>query len=435
MPLDLGNLKDIINNITADVQNELPDLDPSIVGSAIKAIVETLGARSFDNRQLIAQVLQQFFPQTSIDDFLELWAGISGLTRNAATIATGFLTATGNIGTDIPASTLLNTQSNVILETQATATISNISTSITTLTRSGNIVTAVCASDHKLASGVNANMAGAVETEYNGIFEVTVIDSLTFTYFITTSPSTPATGTIFVDFDGVELSVETQDVGLNQNVGAGNIATFSSPIAGADVSAFVRSDGIEGGTDVETDDDLRVRILEEFAEIKSLFNVAFIVSTAKTVSGVTRVFVKEITPGIGDTTVYFMRDGDTNPIPSGIDITNVNDLLQEIRPANMQESDFDILAPTAIPVDITLSSLDPDTPTMRDNIEAVLAEFFTFQVDFEEDVLIDRIKSALFNAQDTETGDFLQSFSLDVPAIDVAILSGEIGVLGAITIS
>ena len=315
MPLDLGNLKDIINNISADVQNELPDLDPSIVGSAIKAIVETLGARSFDNRQLIAQVLQQFFPQTSIDDFLELWAGISGLTRNAATIATGFLTATGDIGTDIPAETLLNTQSNIILETQATATISNISTSITTLTRSGNIVTAVCASDHKLASGISPNITGAVETEYNGTFEVTVIDSLTFTYFITTTPTFPATGTIFVDFDGVELSVETQDAGLDQNVGAGNIATFSSPIAGVDVSAFVRSDGIEGGTDVETDDDLRVRILEEFAEIKSLFNVAFIISTAKTVPGVTRVFVKEIDPGIGDTTVYFMRDGDANPIP------------------------------------------------------------------------------------------------------------------------
>lgn len=436
MPIDIGSLKDIINNINADVRNGLPLLDPSIEGSAIKVITESLGARSFDNRQLIAQLIQQSFPQTATEEFLELWAGFDGLTRNAATISSGFLTATGTIGTDIPVGSLLNSQSNVLLETQTTVTINNVQTSITSLTFSAGIITAVCSSDHNLASGVAANITGAVESGYNGTFSVTIVDALIFTYIPTVDPTvSPATGTLLVDFDGAVIAVESQDSGSEQNVGAGSSATFSSPIAGVDITTFVRFPGIEGGTDTESDDDLRIRVLENRNTIQSLFSSDFLIERAKTISGVTRVFVKEITPGIGDTTVYFMRDGDTNPIPSGIDITNVNDLLQEIRPVNMQESDFQILAPTAVPVPITLSSIDPDTPTMRDNIESVLKEFFSFQVDFEQDVLIDRIKSALFNAQDVETGQFLQTFSLDAPAVDVTISAGEIGTLGAVTIN
>jgi len=88
----------------------------------------------------------------------------------------------------------------------------------------------------------------------------------------------------------------------------------------------------------------------------------------------------------------------------------------------------------AVPVAVTLSSIVPDTPTMRTNIQEVLEEFFSFQVDFESDVLVDRIKSALFNAQDTETGDFLETFTLDAPVADVAIILGEIGTLGTVTI-
>lgn len=441
MPIEIGNLQDIINNISADIRTGLPALDPSIQGSIIKVITESLGARAFDNRQLIAQLIQQAFPQTSTDEFLELWAEYDGLTRNPATPSSGFITITGSIiGTEVPVASVLNSLSNVILNTQTTVTIANIVTSITSLTFSAGVVTATCAADHNLASGVLADILGANEDGYNGTFPVTALSNLIFTYIPDEDPTvTPATGTLLVDFDGAVVEVVSQGTGIDQNIGSGSVATFSSPITGVDTSAFVRPDGIEGGTDIESDEDLRVRVLENRATIQSLFNSDFLVQLAKTVSGVTRVFVKEITlvttEVIGATTVYFMRDGDDNPIPSGIDITNVNDVLQAIRPANMIESDFLILAPTAVPVPITLSSIVPDTPTMRTNIKEVLEEFFSFQVDFESDVLVDRIKSALFNAQDTETGDFLETFTLDAPAADVTIALGEIGTLGTVTIN
>ena len=39
-------------------------------------------------------------------------------------------------------------------------------------------------------------VAGAVEPEYNGTYEVTVLNETTFSYTITGTPTTPATGTI-----------------------------------------------------------------------------------------------------------------------------------------------------------------------------------------------------------------------------------------------
>ena len=130
-----------------------------------------------------------------------------------------------------------------------------------------------------------------------------------------------------------------------------------------------------------------------------------------------------------------MRDGDENPIPSTIDIQNVNDKIQAIRPGHTSQSDVLVLAPTPVVVDITLSSIIPDTTTMRANIEASLADYFTTFIDFEQDVLIDRIKTALFQAQDVETGEFLTDFTLDAPLADVTINTGEIAVLGTVTIS
>jgi len=440
MAIDIGNLQTIINNINADVRSGLPALDPSIPGSAIKVIIEALAARSFDNRQLIAQLIQQAFPQTAIGEFLELWADYDALTRNAATISSGSLTVVGTIGTDVPGGSLLISKSDVTLETQSTVTIAQIQTTIINLTLLGSTVTAVTASDHNLASGLSPTISGANEAGYDGTFVVTVIDNFTFTYIPTTTPSiSPATGTIDVTFDGAVVEVESQSAGIDQNLGAGAIATFSSPIAGVNTTAFVRPDTIDGGTDAESDDNLRIRILESRAAINSLFSADSLSELAKTVAGVTRVFVKETTlvtaAVVGAATVYFMRDGDESPIPSGTDISNVNDVLQAVRPANTLETDFLVLAPTAVPVPITLGSISPDTPTMRTSIVDVLKEFFSAQVDFEADVLVDRIKAALFNAQDTDTGDFLSTFVLTAPAVDVTVVDGAIGTLGTIDIT
>lgn len=68
--------------------------------------------------------------------------------------------------------------------------------SVTSITRSGSTATVTTGSAHGLVSDQWATIAGAVESDYNGRFKITVTSTTVFTYTVANSPSTPATGTI-----------------------------------------------------------------------------------------------------------------------------------------------------------------------------------------------------------------------------------------------
>lgn len=78
--------------------------------------------------------------------------------------------------------------------TPATGTIT--AQRIIGITRAGSVATVNTGQVHGLLTGHIAAIAGAVETEYNGDFQVTVLTTTTFTYAVTGAPATPATGTI-----------------------------------------------------------------------------------------------------------------------------------------------------------------------------------------------------------------------------------------------
>ena len=96
---------------------------------------------------------------------------------------------------------------------------------------------------------------------------------------------------------------------------------------------------IGGGTDQETEESLRARMLGRIQNPVAHFNVAAITEKAKVIPGVTRVFVQEVTPAIGQVTTYFMRDNEISPIPTGSEVTKVKDSILEIKPANTASTD------------------------------------------------------------------------------------------------
>ena len=67
---------------------------------------------------------------------------------------------------------------------------------VTSVTRSGSTATVTTTSPHNLITGGLVLIQGAVEIEYNGIFQITVTGASTFQYTLIGTPSTPATGTI-----------------------------------------------------------------------------------------------------------------------------------------------------------------------------------------------------------------------------------------------
>ncbi|QIW89225.1 tail assembly protein [Pseudomonas phage 8P] len=67
---------------------------------------------------------------------------------------------------------------------------------VSSISRSSSTATVVTAEPHGFETGDVALIAGAVETEYNGEHQVTVIDSTTYTFAVAGTPTTPATGSI-----------------------------------------------------------------------------------------------------------------------------------------------------------------------------------------------------------------------------------------------
>ena len=64
---------------------------------------------------------------------------------------------------------------------------------VDSITRSGNTATVTTASAHGYITGADVTIRNATQTEYNGRYNITVLDDSTFTYAVTGAPATPAT--------------------------------------------------------------------------------------------------------------------------------------------------------------------------------------------------------------------------------------------------
>jgi uncharacterized phage protein gp47/JayE len=207
-------------------------------------------------------------------------------------------------------------------------------------------------------------------------------------------------------------------------------------------------DGLTGGADEEDDESLRRRVLLSRSIIQGVFTADQVRLAALGVSGNTRVFVVRpvlredppivtvgTTPAPGQLVVYVLRDNDQNIIPSQNILNQTKQAIIENGqlPAHTSESDLFVFAPSAIPVDFTFSSIEPDTPTMRQAIVDQLTAFFEDQVEFQTNVTQADYLGAINNTEDLQTNTFLGSFSVSSPAGDVSISDGEIAVLGSVS--
>lgn len=426
--------KEIDQRMKTDVQRELVNSNPFLKNSWLGSIITSIANRIFDFYIQLEEAFKQSIPDTATDDTLERWANIWGVSRLAATTASGNIVATGIVTTNIPLATVFSSSEGLLYESTSAVVITNTVISVLSITRSGSQATVTTDGPHNLASNVTPTIAGANETEYNvtnAEIQVTAEDE--FTYEVSGSPATPATGTITATADFIPVPVVSQSFGVDNNQIQDTKLTLQSPIAGVDNDARVDFNEIAGGTDQETDEGLRARLLDRIQNPVANFNAAAIEAAAKTVAGVTRVFVEEITPAIGQVTIYFMRDGDDDPIPTAPEVADVDSAVQAIRPANTSENDVFVLAPTGVVVPFTFSALTPNTTTMQAAIDANLRQFFDENTSVGVNVDEDKYRAAISNTIDTVTGDTVQSFTLSTPSGDISITAGEIGVLGVTT--
>lgn len=287
------NSKEVEDRIKLDVAREATDANPYLQNSWLLALVTGFGRRIFDFYSDLKRSEKNTFPDTAVGERAEQWGTIYGRTRIPATQATGNVVATGTAGTLIPQSTIMTANQNDYASTIDATIIAN-NVSVTGITRSGNTATATTVSAHNLASNVSVIIAGANQSEYNLVnAPVTVTGMNTFTYTVAGSPATPATGTITAAYDSALVPVISSAFGATLNLSLDVPVTLQSPIAGADDVLNVDYAEVGGGTDLENDALLKARYLDKIQNPVAHFSANDIVSKAKEVAGVTRVFVDE----------------------------------------------------------------------------------------------------------------------------------------------
>lgn len=429
--------QEVIDRLKTDVQDQLPESNPFFDNSFLQALMVAYGGRTFDFYRQLNILLLEIFPDTATGEFLERWGNFRGVTRNSATAANGDLYATGIDGSVIPNGTTVQSSDGLVYTSTSDATISVNVTNIS-IERSGTIATATSSSDHNIGSGASVVISGAVETEYNGTFTVTVTSSTEFTYDVAGSPSTPATGLPTVTTTSAILPVDSDTEGDLTNQDSGAQLTLTSPISGVDSNLIVTFDGLSGGTDIEDDVDFSDRVLEAYQNPVALFNPAAITKQARLISGVTRVFVRTPDDDIeptepGVTKIYFVRDDDTPIIPSSGEVQAVKDSILEIKPAHTAEEDVIVQAPVGISTAFTFSSLSPNTTTMQTAIQDSLSQLFTEKASVGEPIQRDTYRASISTTVDTITGDTVDSFELTTPLDNLTVAADEILLLGDVT--
>ncbi len=430
MPIEFPSYTEVIQRVRSDLRGKLPNVDPTIFGSVARAFADSMGSRVFDAYLLEEQLLLQFFVQTATGQYLAMHGEPFKVFLNPATSSAGSALMSGSLGATVPAGTTL--KSGIIeYQTQSTVAIDTITASVQSITRSGSTVTAI-ANGHSFSSGSTVSITGADQDEYNGNFEVFVISGNAFSYTVEGSPSTPATGTVTASILGALAQVVSSDTGTSQNLDSGAVLSLSTPIAGVNSESFVSFSGITGGTNSEDEEDYRSRIIERIGNPVSNFNDSQITQRAKGIAGVTRTWVQPITPDVGSVTIYFVRDNDEDIFPDSSEITAVkNNILLDLPATSDPESVF-VLSPIPVSQGFSFSSITPDTPTMRTSIANSLSAFFEDKAQLGVSITQDQYRSAIQETQDTDTGDFLQSFSLSFPTGEITVASGELATLGSV---
>lgn len=356
--------KQLRERIGALMRTRFPGADVNLRQSPGRALVELIAASTDEDLSFLDWMVGQLFPFSADTPYLERWAAAKGLARKSATAGGGTVTLTGTPGYVAPTGVVLQTRAGLAVRLSAAAALGE-----------GGSVTAA-------ATAVDGGAAG--------------------------------------------------------NLVSGTALTFVETPAGFADSGVVAA-SFAGGADAESDADLRLRTLRVFAQPSFGGNRNDWENAVLQVPGVTRVFSAPATPTPGAVTLYPLLDAlHENGIPAGTDAfyrpttgfgAGAGDqllVLQSILSLRPICASVFVTALVPTPVDVRISDLMPDSPTVR----AAIAGEFTRML-FRRATPGGAIsRSWIAEAVSRAAGE--DSHDLDLPVGDIAIAPGHIAVPGDI---
>jgi uncharacterized phage protein gp47/JayE len=167
---------------------------------------------------------------------------------------------------------------------------------------------------------------------------------------------------------GTDVRVRALDAGKAGNAPL-TLQLTTQPV-GVNGSASVVE--LDGGADIENDNDLRTRVLLRIRNPPMGGDLTDYVQWTLAVPGVTRAW-SSVEMGIGTVSVRFMCDdlrADNDGFPFESDVARVKAYLDRVRPVAVK--DIFIMGPIPQRIDIYIDNLVPDTSTVRAAIETNL---------------------------------------------------------------
>lgn len=365
MPFTRPTLSELKTRIQTDVKSRL-EITALLRRSVTGVLSTALAGAVHSLFGFVEFVFNNIFWDTAETTYLERWASIFDISRNAAAFATGNVTFSGTNGTVVPAGTLIQTSDGVQYSTDADGTVSGGS---------------------------------------------------------------------------VDVAVTASEAGEDGNLDAAESLSFVSPVAGID-TIVVASGGLTGGTDTESDSDLRARFLERVQLPPTGGSLNDYIYWAKLTSGVTRAWVYPNTPATNEVTVLFVRDNDGTGIgadilPSAGEISTVQTVLDANVPIT---STVTANAPTQTTYDIDIT-LTPNTTAVQNAVLAELADLILREAEpngaanaaNNGTLLLSHVQEAVSRAAG-ETDHEITAIQSTTPA-DQTPSNGEMFILGTVNFS
>lgn len=445
MPIDIPTINTVVSRSKTDVQRQVGGkIDPFNKNNVVTAVTIANANRVFDFYLQLQAALLESLPDTA-EEYLTRWGNIFGITILPATKATGNLVFIGTVlNTSIPLGTIFVTSDGQTYTSTQSVNYEESTINTLDLTRQTNVTTVTTDGNHNFSTNTEiVSISGVTPSTFNvSSPTITILNDTQFSY-PNSGVNESATTQGIVTFRQALVPVESdnfQSESNSVNKDFGTSISLQSPIANINSDGTVNISGVSGGVTQESQEQLRVRVLERIQNPVSHFNEADIIRKIKEINGITRVFVFPLldpntqTPNVdGTVSVYFMRDNDVDPIPTVPEVAEAQSKLDEIIPANTNPSDAQVLAPTPVVQNFTISLLDPNTSTMQAAVIANLQAFFQEKPEVSSNVLKVAYDGAIYNTVDPETGNTVSSFSVTTPAGDITALVGEIVVLGTVS--
>lgn len=187
------------------------------------------------------------------------------------------------------------------------------------------------------------------------------------------------------------VAVEAVDAGVLGNADPGLVLTLVQPIEGVAVTFIVLAPGLVGGIAMESVEALRARVSRSYRVIPHGGNRDDYETWALECPGVTRAWCRRNYLGPGTVAVFFMRDGDLNPIPDAAQLAEVQQYIELVRPVT---AELYVIAPVPAPVTYRIR-LTPDTGAVRVAVEAQLIDLHSREAGLGDTLLLTHIAEAI----------------------------------------